>query len=114
MRSMRVMSVNVARAAQLQIDGRAVLSAIGKRVVEGAVEVGRLGLAGDEQADLSVHGGLDKAVYAYPSSHYAFWQTVRAQARVAAVGATLPFGALGENLTIEGLLESDMWIGDRL
>ena len=46
----------------------------------GALAVGPLGLAGDEQADLSVHGGPGKAVYAYPSEHYPFWQTVRAQA----------------------------------
>lgn len=111
---MRVESVNVARATPLQVEGRVVLSAIGKQAVAGPVEVNRLGLAGDEQADLSVHGGLDKAVYAYPTAHYPFWQTVRAQARVADFGETLRFGALGENLSIEGLLESELWIGDRL
>jgi MOSC domain-containing protein YiiM len=83
---MQVKSVNVTRAVPMQIDGRSVLSAIGKQPVQGPVEVGALGLAGDEQAELAVHGGLDKAIYAYPTSHYAFWQTVRAQARVAAVG----------------------------
>lgn len=111
---MQVRSVNVARVAPLQTEGRLVLSAIGKRSVPGPVEVRPLGLAGDEQADLAVHGGLDKAVYAYPISHYPFWQTVRMQARVAGAGEALPFGAMGENLTIEGLLESDLWIGDRL
>ena len=59
---------------------------------------GPLGLAGDEQADLSVHGGLSKAVYAYPKAHYAFWQTVRAQARVSLWDEPLPPGALGENV----------------
>jgi MOSC domain-containing protein YiiM len=73
-----------------------------------------LGLEGDEQADPSVHGGLTKALYAYPIAHYPFWQTVRAQARVAAWDEALAPGALGENLTVEGLLESDVFIGDVL
>ena len=61
-----------------------------------------------------MHGGLGKAVYAYPSEHYAFWQTVRAQANVTAWGDTLAPGALGENLTLAGLLEDQVWIGDVL
>ncbi len=65
-----------------------------------AVEVGPLGLAGDEQADLSVHGGLSKAVYAYPVEHYPFWQTVRSQAGVAPWDQAAAAGALGENLSI--------------
>ena len=79
----RVLSVNVARASAVSIHGRRVVTAIGKRPVEGACQVRALGIDGDEQADLTVHGGLSKAVYAYPSEHYAFWQTVRAQAQVA-------------------------------
>jgi MOSC domain-containing protein YiiM len=110
----RVLSVNVARASLRTIGDRPVRTAIGKRPVEGAVAVRTLGLAGDEQADLSVHGGLGKAVYAYPHEHYAFWQVVRAQARVAAWDAVLPAGSMGENLTLQGLLEGDMWIGDFL
>jgi MOSC domain-containing protein YiiM len=78
------------------------------------VAVRLLGIEGDEQADLSVHGGTSKAVYAYPSEHYPFWQTVRAQARVALWDEQLAPGALGENLTLSGLLESELWIGDRL
>jgi MOSC domain-containing protein YiiM len=78
------------------------------------VAVQALGLAGDEQADLSVHGGLAKAVYAYPAEHYAFWRTVRAQAGVAPWQQALAPGSLGENLTLEGLLESQAWIGDVL
>ena len=109
-----LLSVNVARAAPMAIDARSVLTGIGKRGVAGPVEVRPLGLAGDEQADLTVHGGLSKAVYAYPFEHYPFWQTVRAQARVAGWGEALPHGALGENLTITGLLEADAWIGDVL
>lgn len=110
----RVLSVNVARASLHTIEGRPVRSAVGKRPTEGPVAVRTLGLAGDEQADLSVHGGLSKAVYAYPHEHYAFWQVVRAQARVAAWDEVLTPGALGENLTLQGLLEGDMWIGDYL
>lgn len=109
-----VCSVNVGRAEALEIEGRRVLSAIGKRPVDGPVAVRPLGLQGDEQADLSVHGGLAKAVYAYPLEHYAFWQVVRAQARVAAWDAVLPPGSLGENLSLRGLLEGDLWIGDYL
>jgi MOSC domain-containing protein YiiM len=110
----RLLSLNVALAQARDIDGREVMTAIGKRAVEGPVDVRRLGLAGDEQADLSVHGGLGKAVYAYPSEHYPFWQTVRAQANVATWGHTLAPGALGENLTLAGLLEDQVWVGDVL
>jgi MOSC domain-containing protein YiiM len=110
----RVVSVNVGQVALRCIGAAQVATAIGKRPVEGAVAVGALGLAGDEQADLSVHGGLAKAVYAYPHEHYPFWQVVRAQARVAAWDDVLAAGAMGENLTLHGLLEGDLWIGDYL
>lgn len=90
------------------------MTAIDKRPLDGPVTVGPLGLAGDEQADPTVHGGRSKAVYAYPAQHYAFWQTVRAQARAAPWGAPLPFGSIGENLTLEGLDEARLWVGDRL
>jgi MOSC domain-containing protein YiiM len=111
---MKVVSVNRARAREVMINGRKVLTAIGKQPVEGSLVVRPLGVEGDEQADLSVHGGLAKAVYAYPLEHYAFWQTVRAQAQVALWNAPLPMGSMGENLTVEGLLEDQLWIGDRL
>jgi MOSC domain-containing protein YiiM len=104
----------VALASPVLIDGQSVLSGIRKQPADGPLEVRPLGLAGDEQADLSVHGGLSKAVYAYPAEHYPFWQTVRGQARVASPDHPLPPGAMGENLTIRGLLEQDLWIGDRL
>jgi MOSC domain-containing protein YiiM len=110
----RVLSVNVATAGPLAAKGRTVQSAIGKRAIDGRVDVRPLGLAGDEQADLSVHGGLAKAVYAYPSEHYAFWQTVRGQARVSSWDEPLPFGFAGENLSITGLTEDQAWIGDVL
>jgi len=111
---LRVLSLNLGRCERLRIGERSVLSGIGKRPVDGPVTVARLGLEGDEQADPSVHGGLSKAVYAYPSEHYEFWQTVRAQAQVAAWGQVLPPGSLGENLTLSGLLEKDAFVGDTL
>jgi MOSC domain-containing protein YiiM len=110
----KILSVNIARVETRLIQGRSVPTAIGKRPVAGPVKVQPLGLEGDEQADLTVHGGLSKAVYAYPALHYRFWQTVRAQARVAAADEAPPFGLLGENLTLEGIDESRLWIGDRL
>ncbi len=109
-----VVSVNVAASRGILVNGRLVQTAIGKRGVEGDVAVRPLGLDGDEQADPSVHGGLSKAVYAYPSEHYGFWRTVRAQARVGSWDETLPWGQLGENLTLTGVLESELWIGDVL
>jgi MOSC domain-containing protein YiiM len=115
----QLLSINVAQATSLTIEGRRVLSAIGKRTVSSLqaperIAVKPLGMAGDEQADPTVHGGLSKAVYAYPHEHYAFWQTVRAQAGAQAWGEPLPHGMLGENLTITGLLEADAHIGDVL
>ena len=112
--SATLLSVNVARAREATINGRSVMTAIGKRSVDGPVAVHPLGLEGDEQADLSVHGGLAKAVYAYPSEHYPFWQTVRAQAQVSLWDEPLPNGFMGENLTLAGLLESQAWVGDVL
>jgi MOSC domain-containing protein YiiM len=111
---MQVLSTHVATAREMAINGRQVLTGIGKRSVSGPVEARPLGLVGDEQADLSVHGGLSKAVYAYPIEHYAFWQTVRAQAKVAGWNEPLPHGFMGENLTISGLLENQVCIGDVL
>jgi len=110
----RLLSLNVARASAITVRDRDVLTAIGKRAVEGARAVGALGIEGDEQADLTVHGGPSKAVYAYPSEHYPFWQTVRAQAGVAPWGEALAPGTLGENLTLAGVVESEVFIGDVL
>jgi MOSC domain-containing protein YiiM len=111
----QVLSVNTGSAQPLTIGSRLFLSAISKTPVAGPVSVGALGLQSDEQADLSVHGGLDKAVYAYPSEHYGFWQQARRAHGLAVPDPDgLPWGFLGENLSIEGLLESDTWIGDEL
>ena len=109
-----VRSLNVGCVRDIQLGDGPVASAILKRPVDGRIVLGPLGLAGDEQADLSVHGGPARAVYAYPVEHYPFWQTVRAQAQVTAWEAPLAPGALGENLTMAGLLEQEAWIGDVL
>ena len=110
----QVESLNVARASAVSINGRRVMTAIGKRPVEGPRAILPLGIEGDEQADLAVHGGPSKAVYAYPSEHYAFWQTVRAQSGVALWDEPIPPGSLGENLTLSGVVERDVFIGDVL
>ena len=106
--------VNVGTARPLRIGERRILTAIGKAPVADPVRVGRMGLDGDEQADPSVHGGLDKAVYAYPAVHYAFWQAQRRERGVSLFDEVLPPGFMGENLTVEGLLEHEVFVGDRL
>ena len=111
---MCLLSVQTGRVQPLRVGGRTVLSAIGKRPVEGPVAVGPLGLEGDEQADPDVHGGLDKAVYAYPSEHLPFWHALRRERGASLFDEALPPGFMGENLSIEGLLEHDVWIGDEL
>lgn len=115
----RILSINTASLSPLQVGERSVLTGIRKRSVSAPeqpvrIAVRPLGLEGDEQSDLTVHGGLNKAVYAYPHEHYAFWQTVRSQAGAQSWDEALPFGQLGENLTLTGLLEADAYIGDRL
>ena len=114
----RLVSINLGRAQPLQAGGRKVLSGIGKRAVDGPVAVGCMGLVAngqmDEVADLSVHGGLDKAVYAYPQEHYAFWQAARRTHGVSLFDEALPAGFIGENLTVCGLLEQDVYVGDVL
>jgi MOSC domain-containing protein YiiM len=107
MSSARVVSVNVALPRDVDWKGKTVTTGIFKEPVSGPVMVRRLNLDVDRQADLSVHGGPDKAVYAYPAEHYAPWQ--------AELGRELPWGMFGENLTLEGLpLEDELAIGDRL
>ncbi|PZP32994.1 MAG: MOSC domain-containing protein [Roseateles depolymerans] len=108
---MKVVSINTAAVQDLLTAQGLVPSAIRKQPCEGRVTVGELGLAGDEQADPRYHGGPAKAVYAYPQEHYEFWRTVRAQAKV---DGELSSGGLGENLTLSGLLEAQVWQGDVL
>ncbi len=112
--SIAVVHVCAGPVRRVAIGGRTVATAIAKRPLDGRVAVGPLGLAGDEQADLSRHGGLAKAVYAYPQAHLGFWQTVRAQARQALWDEPVPPGLFGENLLLSGVREGDLWIGDRL
>jgi MOSC domain-containing protein YiiM len=114
MTSPKVLHVFTGHARPIQINGRKLLSAIHKQAVTGPVAVGPLGLEGDEQADLSLHGGLSKAIYAYPSEHLPFWQTVRAQARAALWEEPLDAGLFGVNLLLQGLREHELWVGDRL
>jgi MOSC domain-containing protein YiiM len=111
---LRVVSVNTGSARRLRVGERTVLSAIGKRAVAGSVAVGPLGLVGDDQADPSVHGGLAKAVYAYPVEHLPFWTEQRRSQGVSLFEETLLPGFMGENISIEGLLEDAVWIGDEL
>lgn len=84
-------------------------SAIGKQVVDTAVTVSEEGLEGDEQGDLRVHGGLDKAVHFYPMEHYAYWQSVLGEGHIPAIP-----GAFGENLSTEGITEQTICLDDRL
>jgi MOSC domain-containing protein YiiM len=105
---MRLISVNVGLPREVDWHGRAVLTSIWKSPVAGPVRVTSLNLEGDRQSDLSVHGGPDKAVYAYPSEHYGYWKSELAGKD------RLPWGAFGENFTVEGLLEASVRIGDRV
>ena len=104
--TMRVVSVNVGMPREVEWHGKLVATGIFKEPVAGRVAVRRLNLDGDRQADLSVHGGVEKAVYAYPSEHYRHW-------RKELPGKELPWGMFGENLTVEGLFEDTIAIGDR-
>jgi len=103
---MKLISVSVGQPRRVPWRGQTVATAIFKEPVEHAVQLRRLNLDGDQQADLKVHGGPDKAVYVYPSEHYEFWRRELS-------GTELPWGAFGENFTTEGLLEDGTYIGDR-
>ena len=103
---MKVLSVNVGLPREVQSAGKTVLTSIFKSPVSGRIPVRGNNLEGDRQSDLTVHGGRAKAIYAYPFGHYAFWTKQ--------LGETLTWGNFGENLTIEGLLEDAVHVGDRL
>jgi MOSC domain-containing protein YiiM len=103
---MKIMSVNGGVPREVTWQGKLVRTGIFKDPVKGPVMLRTLNLDGDRQADLTVHGGVDKAVYAYPSEHYAYW-------REELPGVDLPWGMFGENFTTEGLLEEAVYIGDR-
>jgi MOSC domain-containing protein YiiM len=103
---MKILSVNVGLPREVSWQGKLVTTGIFKEPVNAPVMMRTLNLEGDRQADLTVHGGVDKAVYAYPSEHYDYW-------RGELSGVDLPWGMFGENFTTEGLLEEDVYIGDR-
>ena len=104
---MKVLSVNVGLPRAVEWNGRIIRTSIFKAPVPGRVQVRKLNLAGDQQSDLTVHGGVEKAVYVYPSEHYAFW-------RNELPNVELDWGAFGENFTTEGVLhDKAVHIGDR-
>jgi MOSC domain-containing protein YiiM len=118
---MRLLSISTGKVSTLfgnhHPDYKSVASAIRKKVVSDLatptqIEITTLGVKGDEQADLSVHGGIEKAIYVYPSEHYAFWNELLSRETKRTVN--LQHGMIGENFTIEGLLETEVFVGDRL
>jgi MOSC domain-containing protein YiiM len=104
---MKIISLNVARPRLAMYNGSSVSTGIFKEPITGPVALRTLNLDGDRQADLAVHGGPYKAVYAYPAEHYEFW-------RQELPGTDLPWGMFGENFTTDGLFENELYIGDRL
>jgi len=103
---MKLVSLNTGLPREVQWKGETVTTGIFKEPVEGRVVLRTLNLDGDRQADLSVHGGVSKAVYAYPSEHYEFWKQELPDMK-------LPYGMFGENFTTEGLFEDAVNVGDR-
>jgi len=118
---MRLLSIAAGKVSPLfgehHPNYKSVASAIHKQSIShlqnpNAIEITPLGVKGDEQADLSVHGGLEKAIYVYPAEHYAFWNELLTRETKKPVD--LHYGAIGENFTIEGLLETEVFVGDKL
>src|SRR5436309_14937458 len=103
---MKLISVNVGSPREITVGGKTVRTSIWKYPVQGPIHVSTLNLDGDQQSDLTVHGGVNKAVYLYPSEHYSYW-------RSELPGMDLAWGMFGENFTTEGLLENAVYIGDR-
>lgn len=103
---MKIESLNVARPQLMVYQGKTINTAISKKPVSGPVQLRTLNLDGDRQADLSVHGGPHKAVYAYPSEHYPYWRRELSD-------IDLSWGIFGENFTTSGMAEDDLHIGDR-
>ena len=103
---MKIVSLNVGLPRLVIRNGEPVSTGIFKEPIAGRVVLRTLNLDGDRQADLSVHGGPEKAAYVYPSEHYAFWKQELSDME-------FPYGMFGENFTTTGLLETDIHIGDR-
>ena len=112
----RIISVNAGLPREVRVQGETVSTGIFKSPVEGRVRIERLNIAGDRQADLSVHGGANKAVYGYPSEHYAYWAKRLRRNDLASTSLSVfdGWGMFGENLTFEGLLEDAIHLGDCL
>jgi MOSC domain-containing protein YiiM len=108
----KVISLNVGLPRTVNFHGQAVTTGIFKEPVKGRVKLRRLNLDGDKQADLTVHGGPDKAVYAYPAEHYDYWKQQQQQQQLPPKIKKLTWGMFGENLTTEGLFEDKVNIGD--
>jgi MOSC domain-containing protein YiiM len=104
---MQVISVNVGQPREVEWRGLSITTGIFKEPVTGEVAVKRLNLAGDRQADLTVHGGKDKAIYGYPAENYEFWRRELPE-------TPFTWGYFGENLTTAGLREDTLYIGDQL
>ncbi|HET9807283.1 MAG TPA: MOSC domain-containing protein [Nitrososphaeraceae archaeon] len=103
---MKVISVNVGLPIKVNFGREVVTTGIFKNPIKHRVKLNKLNFEGDKQADLTVHGGIDKAVYAYPSEHYEFWKKEIKDFEYS-------WGTFGENLTTEGLLENEVNIGDQ-
>jgi len=103
---MKLISLNVGLSRQVNFRGEVVNTGIFKEPIQGRVKLRKLNLDGDKQADLTVHGGIDKAVYSYAKEHYEFW-------RKDLQDMSLPWGMFGENFTTEGLFEESVNIGDK-
>jgi MOSC domain-containing protein YiiM len=103
---MKLVSINVGLPREIAWRGKLVTTGIFKQPITGPVMVRTLNADGDQQADLSVHGGIDKAIYAYPAEHYEYWCGELP-------GVDLPWGMFGENFTIDGLRDDSVYIGDR-
>jgi MOSC domain-containing protein YiiM len=101
----KIISLNVGLPRLVEFQGKAITTGIFKEPVTGRVRLRKLNLDGDKQADLTVHGGFDKAVYAYSSEHYKYWKRRLPNTK-------LVWGAFGENFTTEGLFEDQVNIGD--
>ena len=101
----RIISVNVGLPRDVEWNLQRITTGIFKESISGRTRARRLGLDGDKQVDLTVHGGPDKALYAYPSEHYDYWKTELSR-------PILPWGMFGENLTTQGLLEDTIRLGD--
>jgi MOSC domain-containing protein YiiM len=101
----KILSLNVGSPRTVNFRGQKVTTGIFKEPIKGRINLRRLNLDGDKQADLTVHGGVDKAVYSYPAEHYDYWKKHLSRIE-------LPWGMFGENFTTEGLLEDQVNIGN--